>query len=97
MNRVQLQGRAPTLREQQRAALSRFSTVPTANWDALRERFAPFVGPYAPPVIDHDAETRAYWRMAHQFERFGRLIPEESFTGVPFCGDRTFTQQENTL
>lgn len=62
-----------------------------SNAQELNERFPVFVGPYAPPVIDHERESRAYWLMAENFKRYGRLVAEESFIGAPFCGDRTLT------
>lgn len=98
MKRVSHQGLQLSASQRRRLTLQKLvqpAAYRVADPQALNDRFPVFVGPYAPPVIDHELEMQAYWRMAHQFERFGRLVEEESFTGTPFCGDRTITQQEN--
>lgn len=68
----------------------------SADWDALRERFPVFVGPPAPRAkLSLQQDDSAYWAMVDSFEKYGRLVSEESFTGAPYCGDRSTTQEEN--
>lgn len=99
MKRVSHQGLQLSASQRRRMALNQLvkpAAYKVADAQALNDRFPVFVGPYAPPVIDHDRETRAFWRMANQFEKYGHLVVEESFRGAPFCGDRTPLQQEQT-
>lgn len=99
MKRVSSQGLQLSASQRRRLALQKL-VKPTAFRVAdpadLEQRFPAFVGPYAPHVPDLDAEARAYWRLVRDFQRFGRLIPEESFRGAPFCGDRDYSPQEYT-
>lgn len=87
MNRVKLQGRAPTLRDQQRALTTR--KVAPAALDA-----AAFGGEFfGPPTPRHilisrlpsDWETTRHWRVAADLKRFGQV--EQSQTSAPYLGD----------
>lgn len=92
-----LQGRAPSLRDQQRAGLarSRPTTYGTVDFDALRDDLNArvFVGPPTPvhlmpqmqrPVVEDRAERR-HWQLAAEFNRFGYC--EFKQRGTPFAGD----------
>lgn len=87
MNIRKLQGRAPTLRDQQRAATTR-KVAPSALDPAA---FGPeFVGPPTPrhiliSLLPADWKTTRHWRVAADLKRFGRV--EQSQTSAPYVGD----------
>jgi len=91
MERIQLKGRAPTIRDTQRAAMSRFTTISVTDFDDLRERInsRQFVGPATPLSLrqefSHDAESARYWRMAADIQRYGYC--EKRASGTPWVGD----------
>lgn len=95
MRAVKLQGRAPTLRDQQRAATSRSSNYGTVDFDTLRESFSAreFVGPplplrmradFQPEVVEDRARIR-HWKLVAEFDRYGYC--EFKQHGTPFVGD----------
>ncbi len=95
MNRVKLQGRAPTLRDQQRAVTSRSSNYGTVDFEALRQSFSAreFVGPplplhmrsdFQPDVVEDRTRVR-HWKLVAEFDRYGYC--EFKQHGTPFVGD----------
>ena len=91
-----LQGRVPTLRDQQRARMIAHRTVSvTSDFELFRENFNSrlFVGPPTPlhlmrqmqPTVIEDRVERRYWQMAADFARFGYC--EFNQRGTPFAGD----------
>ncbi|NMY53442.1 hypothetical protein [Pseudomonas sp. WS 5011] len=95
MNRVKLQGRAPTLRDQQRAATSRSTNYGAVDFNQLRETLdaRQFVGPPMPlwlrpdfqPDVSFDRATRRHWQLVADFNRYGYC--EFKQHGTPFVGD----------
>ena len=91
MNRVKLQGRALTLRDQQRAAVSRSSNYGTVDFDSLRQTLDSrlFVGPPKPfwlrPEFQPDERTEGYWAFCSNFDRYGKSQVKQR--GTPFVGD----------
>lgn len=95
MNRVQLQGRAPTLRDQQRAGMPKNSYGLSVDFAALRElvNSRQFVGPPVPlslrpdmqPDVKHERECSRYWQLVADINRYGRC--EFKKHGTPFVGD----------
>lgn len=95
MNRVKLQGRAPTLRDQQRSAISRTSNYGSVDFNSLRQTFDSriFVGPpcplhmradFKPDVVAERARAR-HWQLVAEFNRYGYC--EFKQRGTPFVGD----------
>ncbi|MFI8610705.1 hypothetical protein ACIGFL_20685 [Pseudomonas sp. NPDC077649] len=99
MKRVSHQGMSLSASQRRRLELERAmrpGNYAEPDWPALRERFPVLVGPPAPrPKLTAQQDDSAYWSMVDSFEKYGRLVTEESFTGAPFCGDRSTTQEEN--
>jgi len=95
MNRVKLQGRAPTLRDQQRAGMPKNSYGSSVDFAELRElvNSRQFVGPPVPLWLRSDMqsdvkaerERSRYWQLVADLKRFGRC--EFSNHGTPFLGD----------
>lgn len=91
MNRVKLKGRAPTLRDQQRAVSSRTSNYQSVDWDSLRSEIDSrvFVGPPKPlwlrPEFQPHERTEGYWNFVSSFERYGSKQLQQR--GTPFVGD----------
>ncbi len=86
MNRVKLQGRVPTLRDQQRAATTRKVAPPVLDAAAFGE----FVGPPTPRHIlisrlPASWENTRHWRVADDLKRYGRV--DQSKTSAPYLGD----------
>lgn len=87
MERHQLQGRAPTLRDQQRSFRSRISAHETP---ALPASGGEFFGPPTPRHVlisrlPQDWETTRYWQLVAEIQRYGYC--EFSAKGTPFVGD----------
>lgn len=90
-----LQGRAPTLRDQQRMATSRSSSYGGVDFEALRDSLnaRQFVGPPMPlwlrpefqPDAKEDRERARYWKLVSDFDRYGYC--EFKQRGTPFAGD----------
>jgi len=95
MNKVKLQGRALTLRDQQRASTSRTSSYSPVDFSALRQTLdaRQFVGPPTPlwlrlefqPEVSADRATRRHWQLVADFNRYGYC--EFKQHGTPFVGD----------
>lgn len=92
MERIQLQGRAPTIRDHQRAGLSRFrSPSSPVDFNKLRADFdaCMFVGPPTPlrlrRELSEEAESARYWRLVDEFQRWGWCELNEK--GTPYFGD----------
>lgn len=95
MNRVKLQGRAPTLRDQQRAVTSRTANYAPVDFGALRQTLdaRQFVGPPTPlwlrPEFQPDAKTERdrsrHWQLVADFNRYSNC--EVNQHGTPFVGD----------
>lgn len=100
MKRISFQGTQLSASQRRRLELERSmrpGAYAQADWEALNERFPVLVGPPAPrAVLTAQQDHKAYWAMVDSFEKYGRLVSEESFTGAPFCGDRSTTQEENS-
>lgn len=77
MDRIQLQGRVPTLRDQQKAAMARRRVDSSVDFEKLRSDLnaTVFVGPSKPDSLrvefSQDAEAKRYWRLVNEFERYG--------------------------
>ena len=95
MRKVSLQGRAPTLRDQQRAFTSRSSNYGSVDFEALRKSFSAreFVGPplplhmrsdFQPDVVEERARNR-HWQQAYDISRYGKSQVNQH--GTPFVGD----------
>lgn len=62
----------------------------------LSSRFPVLVGPPAPrPPLPVPARDNAYWLLVDSFKRYGRFIPEDSFTGTPWLGAAFGYPEEN--
>ena len=90
MNRILLQGRAPTLRDQHRVNFARPGRYSVVDFDSLRVDINSrvFVGPPTPlefrPQFSPDAESKRYWRLVDDFQRYGYC--EVELHGTPsFC------------
>jgi hypothetical protein len=95
MNKIKLQGRAPTLRDQQRAATSRPASYAGADFATLRQTLnaREFVGPplpvhmrpeFKPDAVADRARFR-HWQLVAEFNRYGYC--EFKQRGTPFVGD----------
>lgn len=91
-----LQGRAPTLRDQQRAGMARSSNGYSAvDFNELRDviNSRQFVGPPTPlwlrpefqPDVKADRDRTRYWKLVADFDRYGYC--EFKQHGTPFVGD----------
>ncbi|MGH8645750.1 MAG: hypothetical protein ACREX4_15330 [Gammaproteobacteria bacterium] len=92
-----LQGRAPSLRDQQRALLARArpSAYCAVDFDALRDDLNSrvFVGPPTPlhlmrqmqPAVAADRVQARHWQLVAEFNRYGYC--EFKQRGTPFVGD----------
>lgn len=90
-----LQGRAPTLREQQRESFARPNTYAPVDFQSLRDDLAArmFVGPQQPieqraqfqPDVVSDRATARHWQLVADFKRYGYC--ELNQTGTPYVGD----------
>lgn len=95
MNKVKLQGRAPTLRDQQRAATSRTASYAPVDFSALRQTLdaRQFVGPPTPlwlrpefqPDVSAERATNRHWQLVAEFNRYGSSQLKQH--GTPFVGD----------
>lgn len=95
MRKVSLQGRAPTLRDQQRAATARTTSYGGVDFTTLRDTLnaREFVGPplplrmrddFKPDVVEDRARIR-HWKLVAEFNRYGYC--EFKQHGTPFVGD----------
>lgn len=90
-----LQGRAPTLRDQQRAVTSRSSNYGGVDFEALRNTLdaRQFVGPPTPlwlrpefqPEVTAQRATERHWQQVSDFNRYGKFQVQQR--GTPFVGD----------
>lgn len=77
MDRIQLKGRVPTLRDQQKAFTSSRRVASKVDFEKLRSDLnaTVFVGPSKPDSLrvefSQDAESKRYWRLVNEFERYG--------------------------
>lgn len=77
MHSIQLKGRAPTLRDQQKAAMASLRVPSVVDFEKLRADLNAkvFVGPPKPDFLrvefSHDAEFKRYWNLVDQFNRYG--------------------------
>lgn len=105
MNRVQLQGRAATLRDQQRAVTARSSCYGVVDFNTLRVTLNArvFVGPalplhmraeFKPDVVAERSRVR-HWQLVAEFERYG--YPELKQRGTPYVGDAFGYGQSNEV
>lgn len=78
--------------EQQRSLTS--SRYQGTDWDALRERFNQ-PAPYANTREALPLPCDPYWLLVDSMKKYGREIPEESFTGTPWLGAAFGYSQEN--
>ncbi|MNF98040.1 hypothetical protein D3C84_808880 [compost metagenome] len=95
MNRVKLQGRAPTLRDQQRSATARNSSYGGVDFAALRDDLnaRQFVGPPTPfwlrpefqPDVKAQRDHTRHCQLVAEFNRYGYC--EFKQRGTPFVGD----------
>jgi hypothetical protein len=91
MERIQLQGRAPTIRDQQRAFRAARVATQSADADQLRADLnaRQFVGPATPVRLrrefSDEAESARYWRLVDDLKRWGWCELNES--GTPWLGD----------
>lgn len=95
MNKVKLQVRAPTLRDQQRSVTARSSSYGGVDFNSLRQTLnaREFVGPplplhmradFKPDVVAERARVR-HWQLVADFDRYGYC--EFKQRGTPFVGD----------
>ena len=64
--------------------------------DELNARFPLVFGPPKPPApLPVPERYNAYWLLVDSFKKYGRLIPEDSFTGTPWLGAAFCYPQEN--
>lgn len=95
MNTRKLQGRAPTLRDQQRTSFARPSNYGTVDFESLRDELKSrmFVGPQQPiqqraefqPDVVSDRANARHWQLVAEFQRYGYC--ELNQHGTPFVGD----------
>lgn len=95
MRKVSLQGRAPTLRDQQRAATSRTASYAPVDFSALRQTLdaRQFVGPPTPlwlrpefqPEVVADRAVTHHWQQVDDISRYGKTQVKQY--GTPFVGD----------
>jgi len=105
MNRVKLQGRAPTLRDQQRSATSRSSSYDAVDWQTIRSDLNSrvFVGPPIPlwlrpefqPDVKAQRDHTRHWQLVAEFNRYGYC--EFKQRGTPFVGDAFGYGQSNEV
>jgi len=78
--------------EQQRAlSANRYQGT---DWDALRDRFNQPVS-YSDSRESLPLPYDPYWLLVDSMKKYGREIPEESFTGTPWLGAAFGYSQEN--
>lgn len=90
IRKVSQQGMSLSASQRRRLALQQLvrpAAYKIADPDELNARFPLVVGPPKPPaplpVPDRD---NGYWLLVDSFKKYGRLIPEDSFTGTPWLG-----------
>lgn len=87
MNRVKLQGRVPTARDQMRAATARKVALADLDSSVFGGEF------FGPPTPRHilisrlpaDWESSRHWRVADELKRYG--VTEHSNSSAPYLGD----------
>lgn len=106
MNTRKLQGRAPTIRDQQRAGMARsFNRYAPVDFDEMREivNSREQVGPAVPlaalSILQPDKlaerERSRHWQLVVEFNRYG--FCESKKYGTPFVGDAFGYGQSNEV
>lgn len=99
LRKVSHQGMTLSASQRRRLALQQLvkpAAYRVADAQELNDRFPVMFGPPKPRApVPKPERDHAYWSLVDSFQKYGRLIPEESFTGTPWLGAAFGYPQEN--